>query len=128
MIDLNVLWNALECYREDCIPEGEPAYDQEWNEICNQMSWIADALNIPLDKTYTEMERIKQSVQKVWDSYKHEIVESGDWFFNLDEHTLNFHDKDGLITVDIYQATNNQTHWDKLEPFKMYFKYERAVA
>jgi len=41
-IDLRIIWKALECYREDCIPEEEenPAYDQEWKDICEQMDNI----------------------------------------------------------------------------------------
>jgi len=76
------------------------------------------------------MNDLKRATELIWETYKDEIIESGDWFFNLDEHTLNFHDqdRDGLMTVDIYQATNNQTNWDKLEPFKMYFKYAGAIA
>jgi len=44
-IDLTSIWNALEGYRETCIPEGHAEYDEEWNEICTQMAWIAEELN-----------------------------------------------------------------------------------
>jgi len=44
-INLNIIWNALEGYRETCIPEGQAEYDEEWNEICTQMAWIAEELN-----------------------------------------------------------------------------------
>ena len=39
------LWRALECYREDCIPEGQdPQFDAEWNDICSAMAWIEEDL------------------------------------------------------------------------------------
>jgi len=44
-IDLTSIWNALEGYRETCIPEGNAEYDEEWNEICTQMACIAEELN-----------------------------------------------------------------------------------
>ena len=48
-IDLTVIWNALHSYREDCIPESEPTYDREWDEICTQMAWIHETLGINYD-------------------------------------------------------------------------------
>lgn len=44
---LQVVWLGLEGYRETCIPEGlEESYDQEWQEICTAMAWIAEALEV----------------------------------------------------------------------------------
>jgi hypothetical protein len=40
------VWNALEGYREDCIPEGDDLYDEQWNDICTAMAWIAEELEI----------------------------------------------------------------------------------
>ena len=37
---LDTIWHALECYREDCIPEGEERYDEEWNDIFIAMTRI----------------------------------------------------------------------------------------
>ena len=47
------IWNALHAYREDCIPEGTPEYDNEWSDICTAMAWISEALsiNVMLDNT-----------------------------------------------------------------------------
>jgi len=45
--DLSTIWHALECYREDSIPEGiEESWDEEWDEICTAMAHIHEALDI----------------------------------------------------------------------------------
>lgn len=44
--ELEVIWQALDGYREDCIPEGEEDYDKEWDDICHVMSKITEALEI----------------------------------------------------------------------------------
>jgi hypothetical protein len=44
---LETIWNALHSHRETCIPEGEPAYDAEWDEICTAMAWVREALDLP---------------------------------------------------------------------------------
>lgn len=41
---LETIWVALECHRENSIPEGVDDYDAEWNEICTAMAWIAEEL------------------------------------------------------------------------------------
>ena len=73
------------------------------------------------------MDNIQRAVELVWNAYKKEIIKEGDWWFNLDEHTLNFFDQenDGLMTVSVYDAPNNQTNYDKVN-FSMYFQYEVA--
>ena len=43
-IDLKLIWNALEFYREHGIQEGSKEYDEEWNEICTNMAWIKENL------------------------------------------------------------------------------------
>ena len=43
---LDAIWGALAGYREDCIPEGEEAYDEEWSDICTAMAWIAEELGV----------------------------------------------------------------------------------
>jgi hypothetical protein len=46
MIDIQdaikTVWLALEGYREDCIPEGQEAYDEEWDNICTAMAVIQE--------------------------------------------------------------------------------------
>jgi len=44
MDELDVIWNALFCYRDECIPEGEPEYDDEWGDICHIMAKITENL------------------------------------------------------------------------------------
>jgi hypothetical protein len=41
---LEVVWAVLNDYRENSIPEGEPIYDSEWDEICTAMAWIEESL------------------------------------------------------------------------------------
>jgi hypothetical protein len=41
---LECIWEALHGYRENCIPEGDPAYDDQWSEICTAMAWITEDL------------------------------------------------------------------------------------
>ena len=47
--DLNsmfaTIWEALEGYRENCIPEGNIDYDNQWGDICTAMAWIEEDLN-----------------------------------------------------------------------------------
>lgn len=44
---LDTLWQALEAYREDCIPERDESYDSQWNDICTAMAWIREELGLP---------------------------------------------------------------------------------
>ncbi len=41
---LEVVWAALHGYREDCIPESDPMWDEEWDDITLAMAWIKEAL------------------------------------------------------------------------------------
>ena len=41
---IDTIWQALEGYRENCIPEGQTEYDNEWSDICTAMPWIQEDL------------------------------------------------------------------------------------
>ena len=41
---LQTVWAALEAYRSDLIPEGDPDYDEKWNNICTAMAVISEDL------------------------------------------------------------------------------------
>ncbi len=41
---LKVVWDALHSFREDCIPEGDLMYDEQWGEICTAMAHIEGEL------------------------------------------------------------------------------------
>lgn len=41
---LAIVWAALEAYRADLIPEGDPDYDEQWNDICTAMAVIEEDL------------------------------------------------------------------------------------
>ena len=43
---LDTIWDALGGYREDCIPEDDPSYDDLWSDICTAMAWISEELGI----------------------------------------------------------------------------------
>ena len=43
---LDVLWEALWGFRDDCIPEGDPMYDEQWDNICTAMAWIAEEIGV----------------------------------------------------------------------------------
>lgn len=47
--NLAIIWDALEQYREDCIPEEAEmeTYNEEWDEICTAMAHLHEALGIP---------------------------------------------------------------------------------
>ena len=44
--NLSIIWDALHCFREDCIPEGEEMYDEQWDEICGAMANITEELGL----------------------------------------------------------------------------------
>ena len=41
---LEVIWEALQCYREDCISGQE--HDSQWDDICTVMSWIEEDMRV----------------------------------------------------------------------------------
>ena len=42
-----LIWNALECYREDCISTD----NEEWDEICTVMAWLMEDMGCDFDKS-----------------------------------------------------------------------------
>ncbi len=42
---LKVIWEALHDYRENCIPESDPMYDEQWEEICYVMAKLEEQYN-----------------------------------------------------------------------------------
>lgn len=43
---LNTVWDALEAYRENLIPEGDDQFDQIWDDICTAMAFIQENLKV----------------------------------------------------------------------------------
>lgn len=43
---LQIIWDALHGFRNDCIPEGVAEYDEQWNDICEAMDFIHEAFNV----------------------------------------------------------------------------------
>lgn len=50
---LEAVWDVLAMAREDCIPEdsGGP-HDDQWDEVCDAMLWIAKDLGIDMTDTH----------------------------------------------------------------------------
>lgn len=44
---LDTIWEALDCHRENNIPEGDPAHDAQWDDICTAMAWISEEVGAP---------------------------------------------------------------------------------
>lgn len=49
MHDINeqvaIIWEALYALRDDLIPEGDPNYDEQWNNICCAMAVIQEEID-----------------------------------------------------------------------------------
>jgi hypothetical protein len=43
---LETIWDALEAYRADLIPEGDSQYDEIWSDLCTAMAWIREDLGV----------------------------------------------------------------------------------
>ena len=43
---LETIWEALAGFREDCIPETDPTYDRQWDDICTAMAWITEEIGL----------------------------------------------------------------------------------
>lgn len=45
---LTAIWEGLHSHRENCIPEGVPEYDAEWEDICTAMAWLTELAGLPI--------------------------------------------------------------------------------
>jgi hypothetical protein len=43
---LDIIWDALEAYRSDLIPEGDEQFDEIWGDICTAMAVIQEDLKV----------------------------------------------------------------------------------
>lgn len=43
---IDIIWDALEAYRSDLIPEGDPQFDAIWDDICTSMAVIEENLKV----------------------------------------------------------------------------------
>ena len=41
---ISIVWDALEAYRADLIPEGDEQFDAIWNDVCTAMAVIEEEL------------------------------------------------------------------------------------
>lgn len=41
---LATIWQALHSHRENCIPEGDEQFDNQWSDITTAMAWIAESI------------------------------------------------------------------------------------
>lgn len=51
---LALIWNALDCYREDCISGQE--HDEEWADICTVMAWWTEDFETMDEESYSEID------------------------------------------------------------------------
>ena len=61
-------------------------------------------------------QELEKAVHAVYRAYKAEIDREGDWFFNLDEITLNFYDYEGErpMSCTAYPAPDNVTDFNTM--------------
>jgi hypothetical protein len=64
---LETIWNALHMAREDCIPESNPDYDNQWNDICEAMAWLTESLGLELNDS-GDYEDAKKLIDELSDS------------------------------------------------------------
>ena len=43
---ISIIWDALEAYRSDLIPEGDEQFDEIWSDICTAMAVIEEDLKV----------------------------------------------------------------------------------
>ena len=43
---IDIIWDALEAYRSDLIPEGDEQFDEIWGDICTAMAVIGEDLRV----------------------------------------------------------------------------------
>ena len=43
---LDIVWDALQAYREDLIQEGDEQHDAIWDEVCTAMAVIEENLKV----------------------------------------------------------------------------------
>jgi hypothetical protein len=43
---IDIIWDALEAYRSDLIPEGDEQFDEIWGDICTAMAVIEEDLRV----------------------------------------------------------------------------------
>ena len=58
--------------------------------------------------------QVMEIAPKIYNSYKAEILREEDWFFNLDDWTLNFVVFKNFNCVEVlaYPVYDNMTHWE----------------
>ena len=49
---LSSVWDVLHMAREDCISEGIKSNDEQWDEVCEAMAKIHEALNIKHEEVW----------------------------------------------------------------------------
>lgn len=68
-------------------------------------------LSVDLDFGDDNSANLDKIIVLIWKAYSSEIKRAGDWFFNLDNFTLNYVENNGFYDVFAYRAPNNETDW-----------------
>jgi len=64
--ELSRIWEVLHAYREDCIPEGDEIYDEEWDDICYAMARIKETIDIDKkenSRSFKRSEKNRKGIQ-----------------------------------------------------------------
>lgn len=62
---------------------------------------------------------LKRIIQILRDNYEDEIIESGDWFWNLKNWTINIVTDPDFESVRAYRAKGNVTQWGEYITLEM---------
>lgn len=81
------VWDALSDYRENCIPEGEENYDEQWNDICFAMEHITNAAG-----SSAMLEELKGTWNVGERGYEHPKYQKESWRYEVanDDTTLGY--------------------------------------
>ena len=71
---LEIIWNALHGYREDCIPEHDPMHDKQWNDITYAMDYIEESLKPEESEDLVDINEVEKVLNLI------EVDKDGDGF------------------------------------------------
>ncbi|WP_339673857.1 hypothetical protein [Dasania marina] len=72
---MEVVWDALNGFRENCIPEGVNAHDSQWEDIGAAMTWVQAGINDTPDEV--DEDRI-EAIWVALHSFREDCIPEGD--------------------------------------------------
>ena len=74
------VWTALSDYRENCIPEGDENYDEQWDDLCFAMEHITNA---------ADSSAMLEELKDTWDieefAFQHSKYQKWEWRYDVRE-------------------------------------------